>query len=43
MCMLAGTTEKPQALLVPTQLSIPFNSASDDFAYVVDEQTDLVG
>lgn len=30
-----------QALLVPTQLSIPFNSASDDFAYVVDEQTDF--
>lgn len=29
-----------QALLVPTQLSLPFNSASDDFAYIVDEQSD---
>lgn len=30
-----------QALLVPTQLSLPFNSASDDFAYIVDEQADF--
>lgn len=30
-----------RVLLVPTQLSLPFNSASDDFAYIVDEQIDF--
>lgn len=30
-----------RVLLVPTQLSLPFNSASDDFAYIVDEQADF--
>lgn len=30
-----------QKLLVPTQLSMPFNSTFDDFAYIVDEESDL--
>lgn len=30
-----------KALLIPTPLSLPFNSPADDYAYIVDEQSDF--